>query len=256
MSSVDPGGPWRAGRRDFKLEGTLTGRENPWDLWGTITTQDQSMSGTVRFSGYKLAVEAGGDTKHDYFGLYGNMNHGIAHGNPSYQPYDPAKNAASVGYYGHSMSLVLELLTEGDVWDSGPASTVGSNTTGFNIGGNLTGGAMGDAAIAQVGVSAGFSASFSSPDVTTAHSEVVKTLRWDIKLPRVGFISPGVPANPLPASYAGYSWTFGAIFQVPKGTNLQLRVAPRVLWLFDWTRGLTNDTKTWEDDQIYTYQPA
>jgi hypothetical protein len=115
---------------------------------------------------------------------------------------------------------------------------------------------MGGAAIAQAGLSAGFSASFSSPDVTTAHSEVVKTLRWDIKLPRVGFISPGLPANPLPASYAGYSWTFGAIFQVPKGTNLQLRVAPRVLWEFDWTRGITNDTKTWEDDKIYTYQPA
>src|SRR5215208_6745332 len=216
MSSVDPGGPWKAGRREFKLEGTLTGRENPWSGWGTVTTQDQSMSGTVRFSGYKLAVEAGGDTQHDYFGVYGNMNHGIGHGNTAYQPYDPGKNVPSVGYYANHMSLVLELLTDGDVWDSGPASTVGSNSTGFNIGGNLTGGQMGDAGIAQV----------------------------------------GVPANPKPASYAGYSWTFGAIFQVPKGTNLQLRVAPRVRWEFDWTRGIENDTKTWEDDKTYTYQPA
>jgi hypothetical protein len=251
---VDPAGPWQAGRTQFKLDNTLTGRENPWEGWGTVTTQDQSLSGTVRMYLYKLATAAG--AQEDYFAAFGHMSHGIAHGNTSYQPYDPGKNWASVGYYANHMSLVLELLTDGDVWDSGPHSTVGSNTTGFSLGGNLSAGFMGKDPIAQAGVSASFSASFSSPDVTTGHSEVGKVLRWDIGLPAVGFVSPGVPANPKPSSYAGFQWYFGAIFQVPKGTNLQLRVAPRVRWEFDWTRGIENDTKTWEDDKTASYQPA
>jgi hypothetical protein len=254
MSSVDPTGPWKAGVREFKAQSTLTGRGNIG--WGAVSTEDQSMSGTVRMYAYKLVMERDSDAKHDYFAAYGHMSHGVAHGNKEYQPYNPNPNWVSVGYYANHMSLVLELLTDGDVWDSGPQSTVGSSTTGFNIGGNISGGSFGGQSIAQVGVSAGFSASFSSPDVTTGHSEVGKVLRWDIKLPAVGFVSPGVPANPLPPSYAGYQWTFGAIFQLPKGTNLQLRVAPRVRWEFDYTRGIENDTKTWEDDQTYTYQPA
>jgi hypothetical protein len=65
------------------------------------------------------------------------MNQGISHGNKDYQPYDPVPNWVSVGYYATSMSLVLELLPDGTIWDSGPTSTVGSNTTGFEIGGGL-----------------------------------------------------------------------------------------------------------------------
>jgi hypothetical protein len=249
---VDPAGPWQAGRTQFKLDTTLTGRGNPG--WGTVTTQDQSMDGSVRMYLYKLATAAA--AQEDYFAVFGHMSHGIAHGNKEYQPYNPTPNWVSVGYYANHMSLVLELLTDGDVWDSGPHSTVGSNTTGFSLGGNLSAGFMGKDPIAQAGVSASFSASFSSPDVTTGHSEVGKTLRWDVGLPAVGFVSPGVPANPKPASYAGFQWYFGGIFQVPKGTNLQLRVAPRVRWEFDWPRGSENDTKTWEDDKTASYQPA
>jgi hypothetical protein len=253
MSSlVDPSGPWSAGRTPFKLDKTLIGRENPG--WGTVTTRDQRMSASVRMYLYKLGTALG--TQSDYFAVYGLMNHGIAHTNKEYQSYNPGPNWLSVGYYATDMSLVLELLTDGDVWDSGPSSTVGSNTTGFSLGGNLSAGQFGESGIAQVGVSASFSASFSSPDVSTGHSEVGKAVRWDIKLPGVGFISPAVPANPKPASYAGYQWHYGVIFEVPKGTDLELRVAPRVKWVYDNPRGTVNDTKTWEEDRIAIYQPA
>lgn len=246
---VDPSGPWQAGRTELSLDGSFNGRNNIG--WGTVTTADQNMAGAVRMYTYKL--QTADSVQQDYYSAFGHMSHGVAHGNKDYQPYYPTPNWVSVGYYAPSMSLVLELIGNGSVWDSGPTSTVGSSSTGFNIGGNL-GGMVGEINAAQGGVSTAFSASFASPDVRTGHAAVANTLRWDIALPGVGFVSPGVPANPKEPSYAGYKWYFAAIFKVDKGAPFELRVHPRVNWNFDYTRGITNDTKTWENDQTYKHQ--
>jgi len=247
----EPSGPWRPGHGEFNLNGTLEGRSDIG--WGTITTADQTLAGALRMSSYKLNTSS---KKNDWFAVFGHMNQGIAHGNKDYQPYNPVPNWVSVGYYATGMSLVLELLPEGTIWDSGPTSTVGSNTTGFEIGGGLNAEVSSDGAGGGGSLNASFSASFTSPDVTTGHAAVGKVSRWDVKLPGVGFVSPGVPANPKEPSYSGYQWYFAAILEVNKDTNLQLRVQPRVVWEYDYTRGITNDTKTWEVDQTYTHEPA
>jgi hypothetical protein len=248
----EPSGPWQPGHGEFKLDGSLTGRDDIG--WGAVTTADQTMSGELRMSSYKLNTSS---TKNDWFAVFGHMIHGIAHGNKVYESYSPADNWLSVGYYAPSMSLVLELQPNGTIWDSGPTSTVGSDDiTGFEIGGGLNVEVSKDGPGGGDSSNPSFSASFYSRNVTTEHAAVGKISRWDLKLPGVGFISPANPPNPEPPSYVGYDWYFAAIFEVDKGTNLQLRVHPRVVWEFDCTRGTTNDTKTWEDDKTYTHEPA
>ena len=243
---VSPSGPWQAGRSELSIEQTLAGRGDIG--WGTVTTADQTLAGALRLYTYRLQTDPA-KTDKDYYAVFGNMSQGIQHG----QPYKPAPNWLSVGYYAPAMSLVLELKGNGVVWDSGPGSTVGSNSTGFNIGANL-GFMAGDLNAAQGGVSAGFSASFASPDVVTGHAAVGKLLRWDISLPGVGFVSPGNPANPKEPSFAGYRWYFGAIYELPKNEQFSLRVHPRVEWHFDYTRGITNDVRTWDVDETHLHK--
>lgn len=247
MPATDPTGPWTPGvnssiTRDFNT----TGRKNLSRFALAIDTEHQRISGALRIYAYKLNLPGGA---HDYYAFNGNMSHGVVHDGS----YDPSRNWVSVGYYCTQMSLVLDMNVEGGlVWDAGPTSTVGTASTSWNIGGNLTG-TGGDFDTVSAGVSTGFGQSFSSPDVTIAEARVSGSVRWDVSLPGVGFMSPGVPANPKEPSYAGYTWYFGAIFQVPLGAKLAVRVHPGATWKFDYTRGVTNDTKTWADDFTYTF---
>lgn len=246
MPATDPLGPWTMTvnsslTRDFNS----TGRSNLPPVRLAIDTAHQRISGSLRIYVYKLNLPGG---SHDYYAFNGNMSHGVVHD----KAYNPSRNLVSVGYYGTAMSLVLDLQTEGGlVWDAGPTSTVATATTSWSIGGNLTGTA-GDFDTVSAGVSTSFGQSFSSPDVTIAEARVTDSVRWDVKLPGVGFLGPGNPANPKEPSYAGYTWYFGAIFQVPLGAKLAVRVHPGATWKFDYTRGITNDTKTWSDDFVYT----
>jgi hypothetical protein len=248
---INPTGPWSPGRDPFTLSETKNGRSNPG--WGTISTQDQALSGMLNMTGYRLVSDA---KKSDFYSVFGSFTHGVRHAGD----YDPARNWASVGYYATKMILGLECLSDhGMLWDAGPTSTVGAATTSFNIGGNISGGVFAGEPIVTGGISTGFGASFSSPDVVIAASQQPSGVRWDIDLPGVGFISPAVPPNPKPPSYAGYTMYFGAIFVVPKGTPFKACVAPRIDWEFDWTRGISNDVKHWQPDTsptgptIYSY---
>jgi hypothetical protein len=247
-----PSGPWDPGREPFSIDGILNGQSNLSGWRQAIDTEGQRMSGALRITAFKLAS----DNKFaDFYSIFGEMTHGVSH---SGGDYDPGRNWVSVGYYATRMSLTLTLRNDGpgcQIWDAGPTSTVGSSTTSFNIGGSLSGGMFGENPILQAGVSGSFGASFAAPDVRFATSQVGDTIRWDVSLPGVGFTSPGVPANPEEPSYAGYKWYFGVIYLVPPGHGLSLAVVPEIAWEFDYTRGITNDRKTWNpQDQVFTFQ--
>jgi hypothetical protein len=251
---MNPAGPWDPGREMLNLSGSLEGRGNAG--WGTIETARQALSASVHATAYNLKSQS---TTHDFYSVFGHFQHGVAHGDPP-QDYDPSRNWASVGYYADKMSLTLELLGDDSsamLWDSGPTSTVTSESVGFNIGGNLSAGSFAGEPILSAGVSGGFGAQFSSPSVKFAHSPVGHNVTWFVSLPGVGHVSPGVPANPFPPSYAGYKWYFGAIYVLTAGKPFSVRIRPSVEWGLDWTRGIRNDTKAWQpqDSQtVYTYK--
>ena len=252
---ISPSGPWNPGRQPFTLDGALSGMGNLGGWRGAIDTENQRLSADLRLTTYQLVSES---TSWDFFAAFGSLTHGVLH---SEMPYVPSRNWVSVGYYATEMSVVLDLAGHPEkavVWDAGPTSTVGQNSVGFNIGGNLSGGSFAGEPIIQAGVSGSFGATFSSPDVRFATSQVGQLTRWDVSLPGVGYVSPAVPANPEGPSYAGYKWYFGAIYAVPKGDGFRLSVRPTVKWEFDYTRGITYDTKIWSpegDETLFTFVP-
>ena len=235
---LSPVGPWQAGEESFEMNVRMQGRPNIG--WGTNTTENQILTGAVRILSHKYITFKTHDK--DYYGLTGHMRHGVT---------NSGNTAVSVGYFAPQMKLALQLQGEGSVWEAGPTSTVGEASTSFNIGGSL--GTFGDSPTASV--NAGFGESYSTPSVTIAQTTSGKTVSWNIKLPGVGFQSPGVPANPHEPSYAGYSWKFGVIFEVPKGQPLKVLVKPEIEWAFDYTRGIRNDTKVWEGSKVLAWKP-
>lgn len=263
---------WEAGSHRLERDYPIKGRSNPG--WGTIDTEHQLMMGSIRLYTYSFASDTvdphdegakAAREAFDWYAVIGHMRHSVTHGDDQYATYAPRRNWASVGYYATQMSLVLEAATDeeappaegapaGRLWDAGPVTTVGSNSTSFNIGGGLSAGFFGGTPTGGMDVSGGFSASFSTPDVTIGEATVGPLVRWNVQLPGVGFMQPGIPANPLPPSYIGYQWEFAAIFEIPKGQTFQVRVHPRTIWEFDWTRGITNDVRTWEEDLMFNYE--
>jgi hypothetical protein len=246
---VTPNGPWEKGVEDIEMSGVETGRKNI--AGSVIDTENQKMSGTVNISVYKLSSN---NPNFDFYSIMGIMDHGVTHKNKS---YNPKSNWLSVGYYATDMQIELELATaNGSIWDFGPTSSVGSSTTGFTLGGDLKGSYDSNGGGISGGFSGSFGAQFSSSDVSIVTAKEGDTkLFWTIKLPGVGFKSPGNPANPKESSYAGYKWYFGVIYKVPKGSQFQLKVTPAIHWKFDYTRGNTKSTRDWSPATVtYTYK--
>lgn len=252
-SIVAPSGPWDPGRQAFSMDKVQPGRSNLSGWRGAIDTEHQKLSGALRLTGYKLKSQ---NDKADFYSIFGSLTHGVSHAGGA---YNPATNWVSVGYYATRMSLSIELQNDSpgcEIWDSGPTSTVGSDTTGFNIGGSLSGGTFAGEPVLSAGVSGSFSASYSSPSVTFASAQVGDVVRWDVSMPGVGYISPANPANPREPSYAGYKWYYGVIYAVPKGHGFSIAVSPTIVWEFDYTRGISNNTKTWADTQTFDFVEA
>lgn len=247
--TINPSGPWDQGRDAFILDGEISGRENLGGWRGAIDTQHQRLSLMTHVTGYKLRSDA---KEHDFYSLFGHVAHGVEHNGDVYHPKD---NWVSVGYYANHMKLLLELTDpDGLVWDAGPTSTVGASSTSFSIGGNLSGGSFGGEMIVQGGASASFGASFSSPNVRFGQSMFQHHVQWDVSLPGVGFLQPAVPANPEEPSFKGYKWYFGAIMVMPKEKSFSVNVTSSVAWDFDYTRGITNDTKPLTRTGTYVYR--
>ena len=252
--NISPAGPWDPGRQPFILKDVLSGMPNLAKWRGVVDTENQRLSGEVNMTAYQLKSV---NTKYDFFSAYGSFGHGIIRGNDE----SPSNNTVSVGYYATTMSLMLELANDPEgavLWDYGPGSSVGQTTTGFSIGGNLSAGSFGGEPIIQGGASAAFSASYTCAEVQFGARAVGEMVRWDVGLPGVGSMSPGVPANPHVASGVGYKWYFAVIYAIPKGEGFHLRVRPSVTWEFDYTRGITYDTKVWapqDDSTLFVFQP-
>jgi hypothetical protein len=204
------------------------------------------MRWSLRFIPYKFK---GNNPKKDYYLFRGIMDHSVS---------GFSHNALSVGYYCSSMNLSVRCLTPGAtnaIYDYGPNTTVGQSTTSFTIGAELSGTAGSEGSSGSAGLNAGFGVSFSSNDVSFQARNAGNMLNLTCHLPAIGFKSPGVPADPLPASYSGYKWRPHVIIEVPKGKVPKLEIGVDVRWKFDYTRGITNDKKYSIKKYYYTYQP-
>ena len=253
-----PLGPWIPGANAFTLDVVKPGMANLAAWRQAIDTENQKLSGQLRLTGYQLQTPPQ-QTDWDFYCVFGTLSHGVAHKD---MPYSPETNWVSVGYYAKNMSLVLDLVNPSEkakLWEAGPSSTVGESTIDFSIGGSLAGGMEGGKPLAVAGIDAGFGASYSAPSVTVAASPVGQLIRWDIKLPGVGFEMPGVPYNPKEPSYSGYTWYYGAIYAIPQDDVFSVWVRPTINWEFDYTRGIDYDDETWSpsgSDTQFTFQPS
>lgn len=214
----------------------LTGRGNAG--WGTVNTANQTLSASLNLPIYRYIGATLGDRT--YYLVIGPVLHGIQ-GSPD----DPSKNWASVGYYAARGKFEMECTSsDAKLIEFGPNTTVETVTIGFDIGASASVGADPTGPSGEAGVSASVSASFSASEVSFAARAGLTKLELAVNLPGVGWISAGVPANPGKASAFGYQWISGVVFSVQSGAPLKLKGSYTVDFDFDWTRGITNDTKT------------
>lgn len=229
-------GPWLPGTQMFTDSWTAKGATDDRPL--AVPTSTQTMQVTVQAWAYRLPRRP--DLNKEWYAINGLMRHGIVHSDMP-NGYDPGPNWFSVGYYATHMTLILTLTNpqDGRVYDQGPTSTVGQATTSWNIGAGLSA-MIGDLSGVTASVNAGFGQSYSTPAVTTAEATIGNQVRWDISLPGVGF--QGDP-NPKQPSHAGFEWYFGIIFELPGGAVPEISVEYTTNFKYDWTRGITHDTK-------------
>jgi hypothetical protein len=202
--------------------------------WGTVATQSQTLTAAANLGVYKLMQGDQSRTK-DYFLVAGDVFHGIQG-----SPQDPGSNWVSVGHYANYMKLKLFALTPGaKVNNFGPNSSVETANIGFSVGGSLSAGASKkDGPNGEVGINASVSISFSASEVSFRASPATTSVEWYTRLPHVGWISPGIPANPGISSYGGYLWNPAVIFEVPEGQPLRLAGTYEVDFEYNWTRGI------------------
>ena len=100
--------------------------------------------------------------------------------------------------------------------DHGPTGTVGDGSTGFSIGGELSG--DGPGGVVE------FSAEWSQPAVSTVDFSSTTVARWDENFQMIG--NPAIPCNPaggdhsVPGTSSGtFTSEQGSIFKVPEGTT-------------------------------------
>lgn len=234
-----PAGAWDSAGEEFLRESYIQGR--PTDsllvMGGAVATGSQSLYGRIHFVPYRLTDN---DPNYDYYLFTGDMRHAVS---------GYGSNAVSVGYYAREMNLTVKAVTPGSqVYEFGPNTTVENVTESFNLAVSLQGGFSGEG---TVGVSAGFSVSFEKPSVSIYARGFGDRVEWDCKLPHVGFISPGVPADPRPPSSQGYAWKPSVIIRTPEGEPAILSISSRIHWDYDYTRGITYDSRSWSQQAGY-----
>jgi hypothetical protein len=200
-------------------------------LFGAVPTSIQKMNTNCSCMVYKLKESL--DRSKAYYLVSVNCRHGI-NGNPAF----PADNWASVGYYAVFQQLVLKCKNPNSaLYQSGPDSTVEQAEIGFSLGGSLSG-EIGDKSNIGAGFNAGVSFSFSASEVSFTARPMEKEVSWFVRLPYVGWLSGGVPANPGNASYGGYEWEAAAIFSIQGPSNpIMIEAEFSTGFRYDWTRG-------------------
>lgn len=221
---------WQPYGQMLNLSGTVDGKADIGHY--TVSRQNQEMRTDLLLSVYKNAVPVGtpggASDGFDYYLVTGQFRHSV-------KGYD--HNAWSCGYYGKMMSLTLSA-HGAQLIDSGPGSTVGTNTTSWSIGGSLQATAGGkDGGSASAGLSFGYSSSFSTPNVTfgssTSHDSVTVVTHL-----------PGDKGSPKEPSKDGYQYYVGAIFRVPQGQGLKLSATTMATWDYEYTLLIVNDTRS------------
>lgn len=234
----------------WKLVGTLNGE---WRAnggkdfgWGTVKTSSQTLTANALLSVYKL-MRGNQNLTRDYYLIAGDVYHGIQ-GSPS----KPSSNWVSVGFYANHMKLQLETTSaQARLTTFGPNSTVEQATISFSIGGELSAeyGKEGPKGIASLSANVGVS--FTASEVSFAARPATQSIEWQARLPHVGWVSPGMPANPGRPSYAGYIWNAAAIIEVPQGTMPNLKGRFEVDFEYNWTRGVRKRSFTPMIDLVY-----
>lgn len=221
----------------WKLVGNLTGS---WSEsggqnfgWGTVPTENQTLTAAAMLSVYRLQHGDQSRSK-DYYLVVGDVYHGIQ-GSPA----NPAVNWVSVGYYANYMQLkVASSLPGTRVSTFGPNSTVEQATISFSIGGDVGIEVDMEGPTAKGGLSASVGVSFSASEVSFAARPSLTSVEWYTGLPHVGWVGPSNPPNPGEPSYAGYLWNPAIIFEVPEGKAPQLGGKLEVDFEYNWTRGI------------------
>ncbi|HEV7319803.1 MAG TPA: hypothetical protein VGO04_14495 [Ensifer sp.] len=234
----------------WKLVGTLNGQ---WKSnggkdfgWGTVKTSSQTLTANALLSVYKL-MRGNQNLTRDYYLVAGDVYHGVQ-GSPS----NPSSNWVSVGFYANHMKLNLEATsTQARLMTFGPNSTVEQATISFSIGGELSAEYSKEGPKGGASLSANVGVSFTASEVSFAARPATQSIEWQARLPHVGWVSPGVPANPGRPSYAGYIWNAAAIIEVPQGVVPNLKGRFEVDFEYNWTRGIRKRSFTPGIELVY-----
>ena len=187
------------------------GPNDAWMMQYTTTSSakygnDAALTGVTAF--YRLN---GNNTKYDYF-MVTNTNTGSSVLKKCDSPFAGKGN---IGIYALNRRVGM-FLSRGwpgfpgiTIYDAGPNTSVGSSSTGFTVGANLS--------AAGPGLAAGYSQSYSASDVGVKREQYPS----DASLVEWGYSFKGPERTPKvcppPSSYNSYSAPQATIYQVPKG---------------------------------------
>lgn len=134
--------------------------------------------------------------------------------------------------------------TDITVFETQPGTSVGSNSEGWSIGANLGFNASGPTG----GISAGYSQSYSYPNITTARlgREGTRLVGWNYNFPRAQYTPKVCPAS---ETYNSLSLPNALIVQVPKGRSWTAWVFNRNNFLYETYRNDVGIISGWNGNQ-------
>lgn len=208
---------------------------------GTVYEKQQAVKAVVDFTVEQNGTEGPPERTVRLYKIKGSMSHSIYHADRAF--YKPAPNWLSVGYYATQMLLEFTVADDqGDWYAVGPVTSVGSHSESAGGLASVTG-SVSSSGVVNFNGSTTFSAAdvqIVSKNANFAHENRAV---WEVQLPHVGFLSPARPINPRPASYGGFSFEFEVGLRTRNAAGaVNILCKPRVIWLYDYTRGITHHT--------------
>jgi len=234
-------------RNEVFVDPAVTDGEDPWDAihnfeWSgyTIgyfgTASQQQTVGTYKFTLSLYTVSSNQDNNDWY-----RMDFQTISEVTNYEMTGDSfgDTSGKCGWWTESMYAAATVTTPGGQWwDYMPSSTVGSTTTGFTIGGNIT--------TTQAGVNAAYSQSYGQPDVTITveANSVSQALDWEASLVGCGNYSD-YPYYSGASSVARSTYDLNPSFiiAVPTGSKMTVKTtAPDPTTVEPWRFTVRKDT--------------